>query len=124
MWLENGIKAVYEDGVKDDTLNLVFKMDQKAETVVKTQFGETEPVFMENLVTKGTVMGQVLNNCSLDRVNHEGQSYQDRVIQLKPLEHFVDDIADTNNGLYEARRSNDIIIRIQQQKRLTFAAHK
>ena len=66
----------------------------------------------------------VTSHCSLDRVCHEGQSFQDKVIQLKPVE-FVADIADANNGLYEAKRSNNIVVRIQQQKKFkTFAAHK
>ena len=47
-------------------------------------------------------MGPVLNYCSLDRVCHEGQSFQDRIIQLKIFE-FVDDIDDAGNGIMKQK---------------------
>ena len=37
----------------------------------------------------------------------------------RPLE-FVDDIADPNDGLFQARKSNGIIVSVQEQKKLTF----
>ena len=36
----------------------------------------------------------------------------------------MDDIADPNDGLFQARKSNSIIVSIQEQKNLTFAAEK
>ena len=123
LWLDDCIDALYENGIKDDILDLVFEMNQNAEILVKTPFGNTKPIFMENLVRQGTAMGPVLNNRSLDRVCHEGQSYQNSVSQLKPFE-FIDDIADASNCLYEAKGSNNITDRIQQQKKLTFAVQK
>ena len=37
---------------------------------------------------------------------------------------FVDDIADPNNGYFEALKSNQTISSIQKRKRLTFSAEK
>ena len=62
----------------------------------------------ENIVKQGTVLGPVLNNCSLDIVCHESESYQSGTVNIKSLE-FVDDIADPNDGLFQARKSNSII---------------
>ena len=36
----------------------------------------------------------------------------------------MDDIADPNNGLFQARKSNSKIVSVQEQKKLTFAAEK
>ena len=36
----------------------------------------------------------------------------------------MDDIADPNDGLFQARKSNSIIVSVQEQKKLTFAADK
>ena len=44
-------------------------------------------------------------------------------VAIKALE-FVDDIADLNSGSENAANSNKIIVGIQEQKRLTFAAEK
>ena len=123
MWLDDCIDALCENGIKDDILDLVFEMNKNAEILVKTPFDNTKPIFMENLVRQGTTMGPVPNNRSLDRVCHKGQSYQNSVSQLKPFE-FIDDIADASNCLYEAKGSNNIIDRIQQQRKLTFAEQK
>ena len=72
---------------------------------------------------QGTVVGPVLNNCSLDKVCHESGSYQSGTVDIKSLE-FVDDIADPHDGLFQGRKSNCIIVSVQEQKKLTFAAEK
>ena len=123
LWLEDCINSLYENGVKNDMLDLIYKMNHKAEIVVRTPFGDCNPIFVENIVRQGTVLGPVLNNCSLDKVCHENESYQSGTVNIKSLE-FVDDIADPNDGLFQARKSNSIIVSVQEQKKLTFAADK
>ena len=44
-------------------------------------------------------------------------------VKIKTME-FVDDIADPNNGYFEALKSNQTISSIQNRKRLTFSAEK
>ena len=73
------------------------------------------------IVKQGTVLGPVLNNCSLDDNCAEGQGYVMGTVAIKALE-FVDDIADLNSGSENAANSNKIIVGIQERKRLTFAA--
>ena len=72
---------------------------------------------------QGTILGPVLNNGSLDKVCHESESYQSGTIKIKSSE-FVDDIADPNDDLFQARKSTSIIVSVQEQKKLTFAAEK
>ena len=88
-------------------------MNQKAEIVVKTLFGDSNPMFVENIVRQGTVIGPVLNNCSLDKVCHESESYQSGTVYIPSLE-SVDDIADPNDGLFQATKSNSIIVSVQE----------
>ena len=83
----------------------------------------TNPIIFENIVRQRTVLGPVLNNCSLGKVCHESESYQSGTVNIKSLE-FVDDIADPNDDLFQARKSNSIIISVQQQQKLTFAVDK
>ena len=64
-----------------------------------------------------------MNNCSLGKLCHESESYQSGTVNKKSLE-FVDDIADPNDGLFQARKSNSIIVSVKEQKKLTFAAEK
>ena len=73
------------------------------------------------MVRQGTILGPVLNNCSQDKVCHQSESYQSETISIRLLE-FVYDIADPNDGLFQARKSNSTIVSVQEQKKLTFAA--
>ena len=114
---------MYENQVKNDILDLIYKMNHKAEIVVKTPFGDCNPIFVENIVRQGTVLAPVLNNCSLDKVCHESESYESGTVNIKSLE-FVDDIAYPNDGLFQARKINSIIVSVQEQNKLTFAAEK
>ena len=91
--------------------------------MVRTPFGDTDPFVVNNLVRQGTVLGPILNNCSLDQICKEGKSYQNGNIEIKPLE-FVDDIADPSDGYCQAQQSNLVISSILERKKLTFAAEK
>ena len=123
LWLEDSINCLWRCGVKDDILYLVFQLNKKAMITVRTPVGNTEPFQINNIVKQGTVLGPVLNNCSLDDNCAEGQGYVMGTVAIKALE-FVEDIADLNSGSENAANSNKIIVGIQERKRLTFAAEK
>ena len=107
MWPGDSITSLYENGVENDILDLIYKLNHKAEIVVKTTFGDCNPIFVENIVRQGTVLGPVLNKCSLDKVCHKSESYQSGNVNIKSLE-FVDDVADPNDSLFLTRKSNSI----------------
>ena len=123
LWLEDCINSIYENGVKNDILDLIHRLSQRAEIVVRTLFGDTDPFVVNNPIRQGTVLGPILYNCSLDQMRKDSKSYQNGSIQLKPLE-FVDDIADPNDGYCQAQQSNHVISSTLERKKLTFAAEK
>ena len=98
-------------------------MNTKAQIVVKTPFGQCEPFICSNVVRQGTVLGPVLNNCSIDKFSNESYPYFYGKTEIKSLE-FVDDITDINDQHPAALLSNKIIQNVQDQKRLTFSAEK
>ena len=71
---------------------------------------------LTNIVKQGTVLGPMLNNCSLDRICKEGYSYHLGSVEIRPME-FVDDIADSNSDEVSAKVNNRIVEQIQYQKR-------
>ena len=75
---------------------------------VRTPFGNTEPFQINNIVKQGTVLGPVLNNCSLDDNCAESQGYILGAVEIKSLE-FVDDTADLNSGSENPANSNKIM---------------
>ena len=72
---------------------------------------------------QGTVLGPVLNNCSLDRFSQESFSYQFGSVEIK-TSLFVDDISDPNSCKTTATLSNKVLEDIQHQKRVTCSAEK
>ena len=102
---------------------MIHLINKRSNITVETPFGDTYPFLAEEIVKQGTVLGPILNNCSLDDVRKEGKGYQYGTEGLKPLE-FVDDIADTNGNKYDAQISNKVIIGIQELKKLKFSSEK
>ena len=64
---------------------------------VRIPFKNTEPFQINNIVKQGTVLGPVLNNCSLDDSCAEGQGYIMGTVVIKAVE-FDDDMADLNSA--------------------------
>ena len=123
LWLEDCINSLWENGVQNDNLCLIYLLNKKASITVKTPLGSGSPFVIKNLVKQGTVLGPILNNCSLDRICKEGNGYQFGQVNIKPLE-FVDDLADSNHSSMSAHVSNSVIEQIQFEKRLKFSAKK
>ena len=96
---------------------------KRSNITVKTPFGDTYSFRAEEIVKQGTVLGPILNNCSLDDIRKEGKGYHYGTVEFKPLE-FVDDIADLNRNKHDAQISNKVIIGIQELKKLKFSSDK
>ena len=123
LWLEDCINTLWENGVQDDTIYLIYLLNAKASVTVNTPFGRA-PVFeLKHIVKQGTVLGPILNNCSLDTICRDGSGYQMGHTVIKPME-FVDDLADPNHNIQSASASNQIIEQIQHEKRLKFSVRK
>ena len=123
LWLEDCINSLWDNGVKDDILSLIYKLNEKANVTIITPFGDTQVLPLENLVKQGTLLGSVLKNCSLDRVSKESLGYHIGSVEIKSIE-FLDDIADLSSDEISAKFSNGIVEQIQFEKRLTLSAEK
>ena len=50
LWLEDCINSLWDNGIKDDTLSLIYYMNVKANVIVKTPFGDTDSMHLTNIV--------------------------------------------------------------------------
>ena len=80
-------------------------INKRSNITVKTPFDDTYSFLAEEIVKQDTVLGPILNNCSLDDVCKEGKGYQYGSVELKPLE-CIDDIAAPSRNNYDAQISN------------------
>ena len=91
-------------------------MNKKASITVKTPLGNASPFVIKNFVKQGTVLGPILNSCSLDRICKEGNGYQFGQVNIKSHE-FVDDLVDPEHSLTSVHVSNCVIEQIQFEKK-------
>ena len=97
LWLEDCINSLWDNGVADNILYLNYMMNRRTNIIIRSPFGNTESFAIDYLVKQGTSLEPILNNCSLDEVCADCDSYQYGTAEIKTLE-FADGIADANNG--------------------------
>ena len=83
LWLEDCINSLWDLGVKDDILCLIYLMNIKATVPIKTKLGDTDPLFLSNYLKQGTVLGPGLNNCSLNTLSADSIGYNFGSVQNK-----------------------------------------
>ena len=104
LWLEDCIDSLWDLGVKDHVLCLIYLMNIKATVTIKTPLGDTDPLFLSNFVKQGTVLGPILDNCSLNNLSTDSIGYNLGSVKIKSME-FVDDLADPDRDKQSAPAS-------------------
>ena len=98
LWLEDCTNDLFDAGIKDDNLALIFKMNSKNQVAVKTPFGITDRKQVERIVLQGEVFGPLQCSVSVDTfgkecMEEEKHLYMYRgVVGVPPLA-MVDDVA-------------------------------
>ena len=118
--LEDCINSLWNRGVQNDILYLIYLLNRNADIIVKTPSGDAEAFTIPKLIKQGTVLGPILNNFSLGEISDNGQNYQYGEVKISPIE-FVDDIADISDAIAPAVSGNSRICHSQDLKRLKFA---
>ena len=97
MVIEECVNDIYEAGLQNDKLNLLYIMNTTAQLAVKTPLGITERVTINNIVMQGTVWANMFCVVLLDRlgklVYNDPKSlyYYEQEVAIPPLE-MVDDV--------------------------------
>ena len=89
-------------------------MNTKVQVTIRTPIGESRPFICSNIVKQGTVLGPVLNNCSIDDFPKAAVLTILANTEIKSLE-FVDDIAGLNDDMISAQVSCKVMENIQDQ---------
>ena len=104
LWLEDCINSLWENGIKDHMLSLIYLKNTEVQLIIRTPIGESQPFICSNIVKQATVLGPVLNNCSIDDFSKSSCQCYFGNPEIKSLE-FVDDIADLNDDMISAQVS-------------------
>ena len=68
MWVEECINDVFEAGLVNDKLMLLYLENQNASIAVKTQEGQSDRISISNIIMQGTVWGSLLCTTTMDKL--------------------------------------------------------
>ena len=71
MWLEETINDLWEAGINDNNLSLIYKMNEGVQVAIKTPFGLTERIPMEKIVMQGETFGPLCCSVQVDTFGRE-----------------------------------------------------
>ena len=98
VWPEDTINVLYDLGVRNQNLCLLYEGMKKSYIMIKTPSGETERFEVEKIVAQGSTWGPLAPSASIDSIGKDAQetgkncyTYKDTV-KIPPLS-FVDDVA-------------------------------
>ena len=111
--LEQAISDVYEAGLKDDNLSLIYKANKEIYMSVNTPNGLTDRQTLKNVVLQGDTWGSLLASVQVDSIGQEcfengyGYKYMD-ILPIGMLG-LVDGIIGVTEAGYQAQVMNAFI---------------
>ena len=68
LWVEECINEIFDTGIQNDKLNLLYLMIQNAQVAIKTPQGITQRESISNIIMQGTVWGSLLCTATMDKL--------------------------------------------------------
>ena len=69
MWLQATINALYEAGITNDTLNILYMENRNAQIAIKVNNKLTKRVLVKDVVMQGSVWGSIKCTTTMDKLN-------------------------------------------------------
>ena len=128
MWLEECINDMYDYGVKNTNLALIYEANKVNKVAVMTPNGLTERKSIEKIVMQGEVFGPLECSISVDSIGKEciarGQYlYSYKGVDVPPLA-MIDDLACVSTCGIETIKANSYINAKSNMKKLQFGQDK
>ena len=126
--LEQAISDVYDAGLTDDNLSLVYKANEEVHMAVNTPSGLSEHQVLKNIVLQGDTWGSILASVQVDSIGKEcassgyGYLYKD-TLQVSLLG-LVDDTIGVTEAGFKAQQMNAFFNVKTAEKGLQFGPSK
>ena len=97
LWLDECINDLYDAGIQDDKLALIYEVNRKNKVAIKSPFGTTPRVDIDQIVLQGEVLGPLqcsvqIETFSKECIEEEKFMYTYKDIEIPPLS-MIDDLA-------------------------------
>ena len=129
LWAQECINTLYEHGLDNDKLVLLFEETRNAKIAVKTTMGMTERISIKNLIMQGTVFGSIICSTVMDKLakifyQDKNLLYMYKSVVEVPVLGMVDDVLNVAKCSEQAILSNSTINTFMEQNKLKLAAGK
>ena len=126
--LIEAINNLYDYGVKDDNLSLIYKANQEIYMAIKTPGGLTDRQKITNSVLQGDAWGSMLASVQVDTfgkaIEEEGIGYLYKNVLPISMLGLVDDVVGVTDTGYKAQQLNMILNVKTAEKGLQFGINK
>ena len=128
LWLQECINDLYEAGLKNDKLPLLFLENQNAKVAVKTSQGISKRVNIKNIVMQGSVWGSLFCTTTMDKLGQHSYENSELLYMYKgsvavPPLCMVDDILSIQK-CRDAHKINSTINGFIEMKKLNLSHKK
>ena len=69
MWLQQTINSLYENGLTNDTLNLLYEENKNAQVSIKVNNKLTKRINIKDIIIQGSVWGSLKCTATMDKLN-------------------------------------------------------
>ena len=129
LWVEECINDIYEAGLDNDKLVLLYLENQNANIAVKTSSGKSTRVNIRNIIMQGTVWGSLLCTATMDKLGqlaytNDNFAYKYKGVVKTPSLGMVDDVLSVQKCSVDAMKANAVINAFVEGKKLTLSSKK
>ena len=129
LWVQECINTMYENGLKNDKLVLLYEETRNARIAIKTSLGTTKQADIENIIMQGTVFGSIICTSVIDKLAKIFYESPDIMYKYKgevkvPILGMVDDVLGVNQCSKEVVASNATINSFMELNKLNLSSTK
>ena len=126
--LKEAISDIFDTGVDDDNLALIFKANDEVHMAVKTANGLSDRQVVRNCVLQGDTFGSILASVQVDKIGkeciEEGYFYLYKNILPVGFLGLVDNVVGVTEAGFKAQQLNSFMNVKTAEKSLQYGASK
>ena len=117
LWLQDCVLSLWNLGIRDSYLPLIYKLNEKAVVTVNTPYGKTTSFEAEQVVKQGAVLASSICSVSTGEICDQDDGAPAGILILPSLA-FVDDLAKANVHTSDVRSSHARIVAFSDLKKI------
>ena len=129
LWVEECVNDLFEAGLDNDKLALLYLENQHARIAIKTPEGKSDRVSISNIIMQGTVWGSLMCTTSMDKLGQLVYKNKDLTYKYKgvvdtPCLGMVDDILCVQKCSKDTVKMNAVVNAFIEGKKLNLSSKK